>query len=106
MGWAHVAAVVGVLLLGSVAVAGNANILLAKLGTATGAALLVSATPRPARPREVPPCRCTRGSRPAPPAAARAPGLRGSLGWALLRGRVRCTRYLPPPRVCGARGQE
>jgi hypothetical protein len=45
MGWAHVAAVVGVLLLGSIAVAGNAPVILAKLGDARGGAVLVSAAP-------------------------------------------------------------
>jgi len=42
MGWAHVAAVAGVLALGSVAVAGNAEVLLLKVGTGGGIALLVS----------------------------------------------------------------
>jgi hypothetical protein len=45
MGWAHVSAVVGVLLLGSIAVAGNAPVILAKLGDARGGSVLVSAAP-------------------------------------------------------------
>jgi len=41
MGLAHVLAVVGVLVLGAVVVGGNASVLLDKVGTTTGAILLV-----------------------------------------------------------------
>lgn len=50
MGWPHVAAVVGVLVLGAVAVGGNAPVLLADVGTTCGSILLVSSCSLPVTP--------------------------------------------------------